>query len=187
VTDFIDDQDWGKLSRTPERMQIMDLRTEQSLTVQFNPSELEETIKVEWARMAPPGFSHKRLHYVGTDNVEFSFELVVDAMIEGTTLEETLRTRQFLQSLCYAKRGAKNVLEGQAPRALFIWPNLITLTAVIDELAFKYERFHVSGAPTRYTVKVKLEEIRDVRLYGEDVLEGGSQRNADLPAPKGNK
>jgi hypothetical protein len=172
------------VGRTPNRMVIMDLGTQQELEVQFNPTELEETIKVDWARLASPGLSHKRLHYVGTDNVEFSFELVVDALIPGTTLEETLRTRQFLQSLCYPKRGARNVREGQAPRALFIWPNLLTLNAVVSDLTFKYERFHHSGAPTRYSVKVKLEEIRDVRLYGDDVLEGGSQRNAELPAKK---
>lgn len=168
----------------PERMVIMDLTSEESLLVQFNPTELEEGLQVEWARLASPGLSHKRLHYVGTDNVSFNFELLVDAAVEGGSLEQAAYTRQFLQSLCYAKRGARTVRDGQAPRALFIWPELATLNAVVGDLHFKYERFHLSGAPMRYTVRVKLEEIRDVRLYGEDVLAGGSKRNASLPAKK---
>jgi hypothetical protein len=168
----------------PERMVIMDLTSEESLLVQFNPTELDEALQVDWAKIAPPGLSHKRLHYVGTDNVNFNFSLLVDAAVEGGSLEQAAYTRQFLQSLCYAKRGARTVREGQAPRALLIWPELITLNAVIAELHFKYERFHLSGAPMRYTVQIKLEEIRDVRLYGEDVLAGGSKRNASTPAKK---
>lgn len=168
----------------PDRLVIVDLSSEEELMVQFNPSELEETIQVEWAKMSPPGLSHKPLHYVGTDNAGFSFELLVDAMVEGGGLEVAARTRQFLQALCYARRGARNMREGQAPRALFIWPELVTLNAVVSDLTFRYERFHLSGAPMRYTVRVKLEEIRDVRLYGEDVRAGGSKRNAELPARK---
>lgn len=182
--DTASDRALANVDRKPNRMQVLDLSSQEELTVQFNPTELEESLRVNWAHLASPGLSHQRLHYAGTENVAFSFELVVDAMMPETTYEEGLRTRQFLQSLCYPKRGAKNAREGQAPRVLFIWPNLITLTAVVSDLTFKYERFHHSGVPTRYTVKVKLEEIRDVRLYGDDVLAGGSQRNAELPAKK---
>jgi hypothetical protein len=169
------------VGETPDRMYLVDLKSNEILTAQFNPPELEEELKVEWVRLAPPGLSHKPLQYAGTENVGYQFELLFDAGVEGVTLAEILRARQFLQSLCYAKRGATNVRGGQAPRVLFVWPNLVSLTSVISDLSFKYERFAFSGAPTRYKVKIKLEEIRDVRLYGEDVRDEGTRRATERP------
>lgn len=177
--------DFSALAQKPERMYFQDLRTLEILTAQYNPTEMEEALGVEWARLTPPGFSHQPLQYVGTQNLTYSFDLVFDAAVEGTTLNEVMRARRFLMSLCYARRGAQNVREGQAPRFLFVWPTLVSLTAVISgALTFKHETFNVRATPTRFTVKMKLEEIRDVRLYSEDVRDEGTQRVATLPKPR---
>lgn len=176
--------DFGSLAQKPERMYFQDLRTLEILTAQYNPTELEEALGVEWARLSPPGFSHKHLQYVGTENLTYTFDLIFDAAVEGTSLTDILRARRFLMSLCYARRGAQNVREGQAPRFLFVWPTLVSLTAVISgALTFKHETFNVRGTPTRFSVKMKLEEIRDVRLYSEDVRDEGTERIAKLPKP----
>lgn len=150
-------------------MYILDIVSLDQLDAQFNPTELEEDLKVDWARLDPPGFSHKPLQYVGTDNLQFSFDLLFDAMADGTSVEDIMRAHRFLKSVCYPKRGATNVKEGQAPRLLFVWPGFISLTSIITDLKFKFDRFNRAGTPTRFTVKVKIEEIRDTRLYGEDV------------------
>ena len=60
---------------------------------------------------------------------------------------------------------------------LFIWPRFISLTCVITALSFKYSRFRLDGTPVQFTAKVAFEEIRDVRLYSEDVLRDGTQRS----------
>jgi hypothetical protein len=59
-----------------------------------------------------------------------------------------------------------------------VWPTIAILTCVITALAFKYRRFNVAGTPVQFTVKVSLEEIRDVRLVSEDVLASGTQRSS---------
>jgi hypothetical protein len=172
------------------------------LMAQFNPAELEETLKVDWAKHGAPGSTQKRHHYVGTENYGYSFELIFDALLaeyweigksgeiqrslEGGPradlrqgLPSILKQRRQLQSFCFPRRGSTSMKDGEAPRILFFWPNLLSLTCVITDLHFKYERFNASGAPTYFNVKVQLEEIRDVRLHSEDVMADGTfRRNA---------
>lgn len=162
--------DTSFLGRKPERLYITDLQTGDTIHAQFNPTDFEEYLRVDWPKHRVVGLSHRPMHYLGTENTEINFELYFDILVDnGTTIDTILNARKFLQSLCYARRGASDVRHGEAPRALFVWPNFITLNCVIDDLRFKYERFNYEGVPTRYCVKVKIEEIRDVRLYLEDV------------------
>jgi hypothetical protein len=165
----------------PARMAIYNLATSDSIEAQFNPTELEEQLDVNWARLTVPGLSHQPLQFVHTGNVKFALELRFDALDARSSLEQILLARRFLQSLCYPRRNAQNVAEGGAARTLFVWPNIISLSCVITTLSFKYIRFNIEGTPVVYTVKVGLEEIRDVRLVAEDVLSGGSRRNTTVP------
>lgn len=170
------------LATRPERMSLRNMTTNEVLEVQFNPPDFEETLRTEWARIASPGFSHKNLQYLGTENLSFGFDLMFDCLTgvdSGWTQEEILDARRFLHSLFYARRGAKNVREGQAPRVLLVWPTLISLHAVISDLTIKIDRFGSDGAPSRFTAKLKLEEVRDVRLYAEEVREEGTLRVAE--------
>jgi len=73
------------------------------------------------------------------------------------------------------------VVGGGPPRALFVWPGVISLTCVLTALSFKYDRFNLEGTPVQFTAKVTLEETRDVRLLSEEVLADGSQRSGTGP------
>jgi hypothetical protein len=161
----------------PARMSIANVATGDSVEAQFNPTELEEALEVTWARLTVPGLSHQPLQYTNTGNVKFTFELNFEAQDPTADLDQLLATRRFLQSLCYPRRGAANVASGGPPRALFVWPTLVSLTCVVTSLNFKYRRFNLAGTPVQFTVKVGLEEIRDVRLVSEDVLASGTQRS----------
>jgi hypothetical protein len=164
--------------QAPARMSIANLSTGNSVDAQFNPTELEEALEVNWARQTVPGLSHQPLQFVNTNNTKFTFELNFEAQDPTTGLDQILHARRFLQSLCYPRRGAADVASGGPPRALFVWPTIASLTCVITALAFKYRRFNVAGTPVQFTVKVSLEEIRDVRLVSEDVLASGTQRSS---------
>ena len=163
-------------ARRPARMSLANLATGESIEAQFNPSGLEESLEVNWTRQVVPGLSHQPLQFVHTGNDKFNLELLFEAL-EATGLDDLLLARRFLQSLCYPRRGAQDVIGGAPPRVLFVWPTIASLTTVITSLAFKYERFNVAGTPTRFTVKVSLEEIRDVRLFADDVLRSGTRRS----------
>lgn len=166
--------------RRPARILIANKSTGKSITAQFNPTEFEEALDVDWARHTIPGLSHQPLQFVHTGNTKFTMELNFVA-ITAEELKQIHFARRFLQSLCYPPRGAADVTGGGPPRALFIWPNVVSLNCVINSLAFKYTRFNLDGTPVAFTVKVALEEIRDVRLLSEEVLEDGTERSG-IPA-----
>lgn len=163
--------------QTPARMSIANVSTGESIDAQFNPTEFEEALEVNWARQTIPGLSHQPLQFVNTGNTKFTLELNFEAHDPTTELAQIHRARRFLQSLCYPRRGAGDVTGGGPPRALFVWPNVVSLTCVVNALAFKYSRFNLEGTPVQFTAKLTLEEIRDVRLVSEDVLASGTQRS----------
>jgi hypothetical protein len=164
-------------AQTPARMSIANVSSGESIEAQFNPTELEEALEVNWARQTVPGLSHQPLQFVNTGNLKFTLELQFEAQNPATDVDRNLQARRFLQSLCYPRRGAANVVGGGPPRVLFVWPTFVSLTCVIASLSFKYSRFNLAGTPIYFTAKVALEEIRDVRLLSEEVLANGTQRS----------
>jgi hypothetical protein len=164
-------------AQTPARMSIANVSSGESIDAQFNPTELDEALEVNWARQTVPGLSHQPLQFVNTGNTRFTLDLQFEAQDPTSDVDQILRARQFLQSLCYPRRGAADVIGGGPPRALFVWPTFVSLTCVIASLSFKYSRFNLAGTPVQFTAKVALEEIRDVRLLSEDVLASGTQRS----------
>lgn len=157
------------------RMTLQDLQTLETLTAQFNPAKLDETIKVDWVKLTVPGLSHRRHQYNYTDNHGVTFELIFDAQQAGN-ITDMREARKFLLSLCYSKRGAQNVRDGEATRVLFVWPNLFSLTCVISSLKIVHTAFNLAGDPIYYTAAIGVEEIRDTRLFSEDVRNDGTQR-----------
>lgn len=168
-------------ARKPARMSIANVATGESVDAQFNPTDFEEALEVNWARQTVPGLSHQPLQFVNTGNAKFTLELNFEVQDPTTDLERIHLARRFLQSLCYPRRGAEDVVGGGPPRALFVWPGVISLTCVLTALSFKYGRFNLDGMPVQFTAKVTLEEIRDVRLFSEDVLADGTQRSGAAP------
>jgi hypothetical protein len=163
-------------AQTPARMSIANVSSGESIEAQFNPTELEEALEVNWARLTVPGLSHQPLQFVNTGNLKFALELQFEALGPADS-DRILRAKRFLQSLCYPRRGAANVVGGGPPRVLFVWPTFVSLTCVIASLSFKYSRFNLAGTPIHFTAKLALEEIRDVRLLSEEVLANGTQRS----------
>ena len=165
------------VSERPARMSIANVSSGESVEAQFNPTEFEEALDVNWTRQTVPGLSHQPLQFVNTNNAKFTLELNFEVLDDTTDIDQIHYSRRFLQSLCYPQQGAEDIAGGGPPRVLFVWPNVVSLTCVITSLSFKYGRFNVDGMPIQFTSKVALEEIRDVRLLSEDVLSNGTQRS----------
>ena len=159
------------------RMYFQDLKTLEIMEAQFNPAKLEEVLAVDWNRLVSPGNSHRRLQYNYTDNHKVTLELIFDALQAGDT-KQLVDGRKFLLSLAYAKRGAQSVREGEATRFLFVWPEMFSMTCVIASASLSHTSFNRAGVTTYMTVKLTLEEIRDTRLYSEDVRNDGTRRSS---------
>src|SRR5688572_14919681 len=137
-------------SQRPARMSIANTATGDVVDAQFNPAEFEEALEVNWARQTVPGLSHQPLQFVNTGNTKLALELYFDAHDPGVGVERILASKRFLQSLCYPRRGAADVIGGGPPRALFVWPNVASLTCVVTALAIRYGRFNRDGTPVQF-------------------------------------
>jgi hypothetical protein len=160
------------------RMVLVNMVTGDARTPQFNPSEFEEKLGATYADLQVPGLSHKVQHFINTENVKYSFDLMYHCL-DGSGpdgLAAILEDRKFLYALVHPWR-ADGIKRGGAPRVLFIWPKLISLTCVVKSLSFKYTMFNLEGSPIAYNAKVELEEIRDVFVGMDDILAQGTQRS----------
>jgi hypothetical protein len=169
----------------PARMSLTSMNTGQTMKAQFNPTEFEESLEAHWGKLAVLGLSHMPQQYQYTDNHAFSIELAFRAY-DGphNKQQQILAMRRFLFSLMYSSRGnvgadSSEGAGGAPTRVLFVWPTLVSLTATIKKIKIKHSLFSPAATPTQFAATVDLEEIRDVRLYAEDVLQMGTQRSGE--------
>lgn len=164
-------------------MTLVNIRTNETFEVQFNPTQLEEVVGVNYARQTVPGLSHQVMQFVHTENEKFSFELFFEATRGASSVAQQARimdARRFLLSLTHPRR-LGGLVGGGAPRALFVWPSFISLSCVVTNLKFSYNRFNLAGAPCQFLATVSLEEIRDVHvtsdvMRAQGTLRGGSRK-----------
>ncbi|HTJ80540.1 MAG TPA: hypothetical protein VL400_02420, partial [Polyangiaceae bacterium] len=94
-------------------MTISNVDTGESVSAQFNPEEVSEKLTVNYKDLEIMGFSHKPQQYQNTSNLALSFTLGFDALsVDGGSVQ---RTRLFLHSLCYSRRGASEDVVGGGP------------------------------------------------------------------------
>ena len=163
------------LQQRAPQMYFQDLKTLEVMTAQFNPAKLDEVVSVVWNDLVIPGLSHARKQYSHTKNHAITFELIFDSLQAGNVIDLD-DARKFLLSICYSKKGSQNVQDGEATRVLFVWPNLFSLTCVITNLKMSHTSFNLQARPTYMTATISIEEIRDARIFSEDVRNDGTQR-----------
>jgi hypothetical protein len=164
------------LTNRPPRVTIANVDTGRTVDAQFNPDEVKEKLGVNYNALEIMGLSHKPMQYKNTSNLQLTFELGFNAL--ATDGDRVFDTRKFLHSLCYAKRGAGDVIGGGPPKVLFSWPNLYSLTCVITNLDFTHKRFNQAMRNVVFTCAVTIEEARTTRLTSEDVLSYGTLRSS---------
>lgn len=159
---------------TPLRMSLINVSSLEELEAQFNPAELNEKIGAEFAKIKIQGLSHERMQFAGTTNNAFSFTLFFASMNGGPERQAyNMRARRFLKSACYPRGGLSGLVSsGGAPRIIFAWPGIATITTFITSVEFSYQRFNFTGEPVYFSAKVSLERVLDGLLTSEDVFAG---------------
>ncbi len=158
----------------PPRCVLTNVSTAESMECLFNPTQLSENVQVNWNRLAVPGLSHQILQFQSTGNrqfqaVEFYLDRFFVAQQPGNV--DILQFRAFLRSLTVPKESTQTVIETAPPRTLIIWPQIITVEAIVTSLEFKYKRIAIDGNILIYTATVSFEEILDVRVTSENLRE----------------
>lgn len=187
------------------RLQLIKLdEPEQTLTVQFNPTQFQEVVQANYTELAPIGGTGKTLHFSGNENHKFSMELffhanhnqpgsrnpVFDSNLipdEGFTnvrdVVSTIRdrsyqildARNFLLSLVYPSR-SDEIIQSAPSRVLLVWPEMVSMTVVVRRINITHELFTLHGSSRQYRANMEFEEVRDVRILQEDVLFNGTIR-----------
>lgn len=158
------------------KMSLARIDTGESLQVQFNPAEFSEELEAVYARLTIVGQSHQQMQFTNTGNLKFSMDLAYTAMAGPDAQQRLLAARRFLHSVHYPRK-ASTVAAGGAPRVLFIWPGVISLTSVLTGLKGKFTRFNSQNQPVQYTASITIEEIRDVRILADEVATLGTTRS----------
>jgi hypothetical protein len=158
-------------------MSIANLLTGSSLEAQYNPTEFEEEISVNWNKLPVLGHSHEPLQYKNTGNHGFNFDLAWTALNDrGITIDDLGLARRFMMSACYTSKTAAVVQAAEPTDLLFLWPTMVAIVAKMPKLKIKHTDFNAAGQTVRMVMSIQLEEARRVRLYAEDVLERGTIR-----------
>lgn len=170
----------GEAGARPPRVSFTALRTGETFYMPFVPEKFKEGVKANYSDQTILGMSHKNRQYSHTDN--HTFEKMVFFFRGETTAQVDLihEGRKFLLSLCYASAGAGSVRDGGPTRVLFIWPQVVTMTCVIDSVGISHEKFNREGRTSQFRAEIIFGEIRDRRLTAEEVRESGTLRSPDI-------
>lgn len=167
--------------RKPPRMTLTNLATGRGFSAQFNPTEIEESLAANYNELKVLGQSHAPLQYTGTSNLELSFSLGFDALATYSGQDGERATvwgaRRFLMSLLYPSIEGQGVSGGAPPDVRLFWPTLLAITCKLKTVKFKHTRFNSHLQTVLFSADVSVVEMRDVRLYSEDVLDAGTMRS----------
>lgn len=165
-------------------MSLGNLDTGDTLEVQYNPTELKGALEPVYNRLQIQGMSHELLQYANTKNFLVEFDLNFDAVTQYRGgVYPVAAARKFLMSLGYSRRSSANQLlsNGSPSDVVFLWPNLYSLTCKLGTYAETLKTFAQDGSLLRWSAHLKLEEVRDLRLWADDVLVQGTIRPAGKP------
>lgn len=166
------------LNREPPKMSLTNvLDPRDTIFPQYNPEVLNEELRAQWERIVIPGLSHQRMNYVSTSNHKFKFTLKYDATGRSKEQRELFEDhRRWIHAHFHPRGGSDSILGGSAPRLLFIWPTLVSMTGVLDGASIKLKRFNSELQLVAWEASLELAEIRDVRLTFEEVRSQGTHR-----------
>jgi hypothetical protein len=158
-------------------MTLVNVRTNEVLEVQFNPSEFSKAIGANYARQPVPGLSYEPLQFAHTRNIVYEMELFYETANVGyDRAAKILSAIRYLDSMTYP-RNTGGLRTGGPPRALFIWPGFITMSCVITDIEYTFNRFNLVNTPCAFLADVTLESISDVHLTSDVVRVIGDLRS----------
>jgi len=156
------------LNNTPPRMTITNVATAVSLEAQANPVQFAEAVSAAHDDDTVLGLSHQPSQFKNTTNFTVDFEL--HYMVRDVASHiEMMRARRLLFSLCYPMGAADEVGSAGSPRALLVWPGMLSLTCKVRSVRITHSRFNRQARSVEFRATIQLTEIRDVRITSEQV------------------
>lgn len=154
--------------QVPARFSIVNLSTNEELVAQLNPTDFEDEVGAEYARITTPGGSRQHLHFTTTSNLQTPMELLFRAYTEAE-YDEINRARHLIKSWVYPQAATQSSPGKGPPLLLATWPRVFSIECVLMRCKIKYLKFAPDGRCTRFTANVQFEESGDKRLTSESI------------------
>jgi Contractile injection system tube protein len=161
--------------RRAPRVLLVNESSHESMSCLFNPTELLERVAVNYSRLSVVGLSHQPLQYGSTGNRELpGLEFYVDKFFASARADDmdVMSFAGFLRALT-VPAALPDATSGAVapPRVLLLWPNVLTLEAVVTSLELAFRQFGADGGALVYVATVTFEEVRDSRITSEQLRE----------------
>lgn len=157
---------------------LTNMADDRTLSLWYFPPKLEESVEVGYDRLQVPGLSHQPQQFKNTGNLSYQLEMYFRAN-DAVQSRQLLQVRKFLHYICYPRQGANDVVTGAPARVMFVWPNLVTIQAIVTSLKCTISRISRTAGAVEMTAVLQLEEVRDGRLLAEDVWRRDTRRGSD--------
>lgn len=163
-------------SEEPLRMSLGNLDTGESITAQYNPTEVETAISAVFNRIKTFGGTFEEMQFSNVTNAKIMFSLVFDS--RSSRAIDLANVEGFLASLIYPRTAVSAIATGAPPLVLFSWPNWIALVTRMPSFSQRTTRFAKDGRPESQTYKVELEAHSTRRIGSEIVRRSAFKRAA---------
>jgi hypothetical protein len=176
-----------------QRLYLTHLRTGDTISAQFNPTEMNESLGSDWKGMDIQGATDEPLQWRKTGNHKVTLELGFHARsLRGIRLGGTLPgdwrggedmvklARHFLLAIHYPTRfDAETDITLAAPSpCLIVWPGWLALKVKVRQTDITHREWDETGPPIVLTARLTMEADNDKKLFYEDVLRHGTNRGA---------
>jgi hypothetical protein len=156
---------------------LSNLETGETIPFQFNPTEIQIALGVDWKASASPGASFERLQFSNRKNDVYTFKLQLDGKSRGApSVSDWLA---FIASLMAPDDADLDIKTAAPPRVLFRFPSFISVETVLPKCTLRAKRFDfTTGAPDYVELDVELLEHRTKRLGSQTIRRLGFIRVA---------
>jgi hypothetical protein len=138
-----------------EKAYLVDYNTAEKLEFQYNPNEWEDNRSVNYSTITIPGISHPVYQFTAGGERIVKFVLITNAMYKKNAPFEI---SHWIRARTYPVR-SDFVLENAPPRVVFIWPNAISMLAIITVANRKIIDHFPDGRIKIMTIDVELKEV----------------------------
>lgn len=142
------------MPRTKARAIIINAGTGETITAQFNPTEIKRTKGVNWAEIRIPGLNFPKLHFVSGNAREIPLRLEFDS--EGQ--EDVSPIAEAFERLAIKDRNT-----GAPPLTRFVWGPQ-AYEAVVTQVETEFNDFMPDGTPTSLVVTLSLREYSEAEV-----------------------
>jgi hypothetical protein len=163
---------------TSPKMSLTNMRSQDSITAQCNPEDLDRAVAVAYARVPPLGYSSEVLQFQFRPNEKLTFTMTWDRLATGGC-PSFFVVEGILDAMTVGSRSAQDIASGGPPDVLMIWPGVLQMIVRVTSIKWTIKRYANSsdGSPTFFAAKVDVEESRSNRLYAEDIRSNGLSRS----------